>query len=260
MGNERNIFFFKSLVLRLSIQFIIYLFNLISYIGEYLLIHLIYYELMMAYQIVYEMYYSGLDYLHYLERFSTYFYRYSLKIQIYLRQQLGLVLLKCNQIQDQFKIVLQLFNRLSHNHLNQVSLLNTINLVINKVKLEQDNFPSIRGFNQYGLDLQTTQRDDTLKFRSTSQNGKNLQLRRQNGDISCLSHEKIRVFDIFNQSERLNKQPITSNTYITTKKSLKAQLQQQKYNETYFSLYGQQERYFFNIKINYYVYYLSIQE
>ncbi|CAD8209422.1 unnamed protein product [Paramecium octaurelia] len=86
-------------------------------------------------------------------------------------------------------------------------------------KLQQDNTPSIRGFNQYDLDLLKTQGDDTFKFQSTSQNEKNLQLKRWIGDKSCSSYEKIRVFDRFNQNQRLNTQPITSNTYITTKKT-----------------------------------------
>ncbi|CAD8114756.1 unnamed protein product [Paramecium primaurelia] len=96
---------------------------------------------------------------------------------------------------------------------------------------KQDNSPSIRDSSQQGLDLLLTQRDETLKFRSTSQNEKKLQLKRYSGKQQCISNEKIRVFDVFNQSIRLNKQSSTSKTYITTKETLKVQLQQQKNNQ-----------------------------
>ncbi|CAD8211836.1 unnamed protein product [Paramecium pentaurelia] len=96
---------------------------------------------------------------------------------------------------------------------------------------KQDYSPSIRDSSQQGLDLLLTQRDETLKFRSTSQNEKKLQLKRYSGKQQCISNEKIRVFDVFNQSIRLNKQPNTSKIYITTKETLKVQLQQQKNNQ-----------------------------
>ncbi|CAD8194069.1 unnamed protein product [Paramecium octaurelia] len=96
--------------------------------------------------------------------------------------------------------------------------------------LKKDNSPAISGSPKQDFDLLITKRDETLKFRSASQNQKKLQLKRQSSEKQCSSNEKIRVFDVFNQSPRLNKQPPSSNTYITTKENLKVQLQQQKHN------------------------------
>ncbi|CAD8127404.1 unnamed protein product [Paramecium sonneborni] len=95
--------------------------------------------------------------------------------------------------------------------------------------LKKDDSPALSGSPIQDLDRIITKKDDeTFKFRSASQNSKKLQFKPQSSEKKCSSNEKIKVFDVFNQSPRMNKQ---SNAQITTKENLTVQIQQQKYSQ-----------------------------